>query len=87
MVSSFIIFKRETLKNKLPQGAKPKWWENLKDISKKIGNGKLIKSYKGHLTTRNNFFYSLKVNISQQIVAAADSVFTKFGKSKGIPKL
>ena len=43
---------------------------------------RLIKSYKGHLTTRNNFFYSLTRSIvSQQIsVAAADSVFSKFEK-------
>ena len=43
---------------------------------------RLIKSYKSHLTTRNNFFYSLTRSIvSQQIsVAAADSVFSKFEK-------
>ena len=67
---------------------KPKWWEKSKRyISKKDKvMAKLIKSYKGHLTTRNNFFYSLTRSIvSQQIsVAAADSVFAKFeSKCKG----
>ena len=67
---------------------KPKWWEKSKRyISKKDKvMAKLIKSYKGHLTTRNNFFYSLTRSIvSQQIsVAAADSVFAKFErKCKG----
>ena len=44
---------------------------------------KLLKNYKGHLTTRNNFFYSLTRSIiSQQIsVSAADSVFSKFEKN------
>ena len=43
---------------------------------------KLLSIYKGHLTTRNNFFYSLTRSIiSQQIsVSAADSVFSKFEK-------
>ena len=43
---------------------------------------KLLSLYKGHLTTRNNFFYSLTRSIiSQQIsVSAADSVFSKFEK-------
>ena len=43
---------------------------------------KLLIVYKGHLTTRNNFFYSLTRSIiSQQIsVSAADSVFSKFEK-------
>jgi len=43
---------------------------------------KLIEAYKGHLTTRKNFFYSLSRSIiSQQIsVSAADSVFSKFQK-------
>ena len=43
---------------------------------------RLINSYKGHLTTRNNFFYSLTRSIiSQQIsVSAAESVFLKFQK-------
>ena len=43
---------------------------------------KLLSVYKGHLTTRNNFFYSLTRSItSQQIsVSAADSVFSKFEK-------
>ena len=63
---------------------KPKWWEKSKRyISKKDKvMARLIKSYKSHLTTRNNFFYSLTRSIvSQQIsVAAADSVFSKFEK-------
>ena len=47
---------------------------------------KLLKSYKGYLTTRNNFFYSLTRSIiSQQIsVSAANSIFSKFErKCKG----
>ena len=63
---------------------KPRWWEKSKIyISKKDQvMAKLIKTYKGYLTTRNNFFYSLTRSIvSQQIsVAAANSVFTKFEK-------
>ncbi len=63
---------------------KPRWWEKSKVyISKKDKvMAKLIKTYKGYLTTRNNFFYSLTRSIvSQQIsVAAANSVFTKFEK-------
>ena len=63
---------------------KPKWWNKSKRyISKKDKvMARLIKSYRDHLTTRNNFFYSLTRSIvSQQIsVAAADSVFSKFEK-------
>ena len=63
---------------------KPSWWGKSKRyLSKKdVVMAKLIKLYKGHLTTRNNFFYSLSRSIvSQQIsVAAADSVFSKFEK-------
>jgi len=63
---------------------KPKWWEkSKKHLSKKDKVMKrLIKSYKGNLTSRNNFFYSLTRSIiSQQIsVSAADSVFSKFQK-------
>ena len=63
---------------------KPKWWNKSRSylIKKDKVISKLIKSYKGHLTTRNNFFYSLTRSIiSQQIsVAAADSVFSKFEK-------
>ena len=63
---------------------KPKWWEKSKKyLSKKDKVMKrLIKSYKGNLTSRNNFFYSLTRSIiSQQIsVSAADSVFSKFQK-------
>ena len=67
---------------------KPKWWEKSKRyISKKDKvMARLIKSYKSHLTTRNNFFYSLTRSItSQQIsVSAADAVFKKFEvKCKG----
>ena len=63
---------------------KPKWWNKSRSylIKKDKVISKLIKSYKGHLTTRNNFFYSLTRSIiSQQIsVAAANSVFLKFKK-------
>ena len=63
---------------------KPKWWNKSKRyISKRDRVMKnLLKHYKGHLTTRNNFFYSLTRSIiSQQIsVSAADSVFLKFEK-------
>ncbi len=43
---------------------------------------KLIKRYKGHLTTRNDFFYSISRSIiSQQIsIKAADSIFSRFEK-------
>ena len=63
---------------------KPKWWNKAKRhlLKKdKVMRG-LLKTYKGHLTTRNNFFYSLTRSIiSQQIsVSAADSVFSKFEK-------
>ncbi len=63
---------------------KPKWWNKGKRHLSKRDKvmKKLIKVYKGHLTTRNNFFYSLTRSIiSQQIsVSAADSVFSKFEK-------
>ena len=63
---------------------KPRWWEKSKKyLSKKDKVMKrLINSYKGNLTTRNNFFYSLTRSIiSQQIsVSAAESVFLKFQK-------
>ena len=63
---------------------KPKWWSKGKRFLSKRDKTmhKLIKAYKGHLTTRKNFFYSLSRSIvSQQIsVSAADSVFSKFEK-------
>ena len=63
---------------------KPKWWNKSKrQLSKRDRvMKKLLTIYKGHLTTRNNFFYSLTRSItSQQIsVSAADSVFSKFEK-------
>ena len=63
---------------------KPKWWNKGKTHLHKRDKvmGKLLSVYKGHLTTRNNFFYSLTRSItSQQIsVSAADSVFSKFEK-------
>ncbi len=63
---------------------KPKWWNKGKRYLSKRDKviRKLIKAYKGHLTTRKNFFYSLSRSIiSQQIsVSAADSVFSKFEK-------
>ncbi len=63
---------------------KPKWWNKGNKYLYKRDKvmKKLLKNYKGHLTTRNNFFYSLTRSIiSQQIsVSAADSVFSKFEK-------
>ena len=63
---------------------KPKWWEKGKRYLAKRDKvmQKLLVAYKGHLTTRKNFFYSLSRSIiSQQIsVSAADSVFSKFEK-------
>ena len=63
---------------------KPKWWNKGKTYLYKRDKvmRKLLSVYKGHLTTRNNFFYSLTRSItSQQIsVSAADSVFSKFEK-------
>ena len=63
---------------------KPKWWNKGKTYLYKRDKvmRKLLSIYKGHLTTRNNFFYSLTRSIiSQQIsVSAADSVFSKFEK-------
>ncbi len=63
---------------------KPKWWNKGKSYLLKRDKvmRRLFKVYKGHLTTRNNFFYSLTRSIiSQQIsVSAADSVFSKFEK-------
>ena len=63
---------------------KPKWWEKGKRYLAKRDKvmRKLLVAYKGHLTTRKNFFYSLSRSIiSQQIsVSAADSVFSKFEK-------
>ena len=63
---------------------KPKWWERSKKYLSKKDKVmyRLLKSYKSHLTTRKNFFYSLSRSIiSQQIsVSAADSVFSKFEK-------
>ena len=63
---------------------KPKWWDKGKRFLSKRDKtmSKLIRSYKGHLTTRKNFFYSLSRSIiSQQIsVSAADAVFSKFEK-------
>ncbi len=63
---------------------KPKWWHKSKRYLSRRDQvmQKLLKAYKGHLTTRKNFFYSLSRSIiSQQIsVSAADSVFSKFEK-------
>ena len=63
---------------------KPKWWNKGKThlCQRDRVMKKLLSVYKGHLTTRNNFFYSLTRSItSQQIsVSAADSVFSKFEK-------
>ena len=63
---------------------KPNWWEKGRRYLGKRDKvmRKLLSTYKGHLTTRKNFFYSLSRSIiSQQIsVSAADSVFSKFEK-------
>ena len=63
---------------------KPKWWEKGKKylIKRDKVMRRLFVAYKGHLTTRKNFFYSLcRSIISQQIsVSASDSVFSKFEK-------
>ena len=63
---------------------KPKCWNkgNTQLYKRDKVMRKLLSVYKGHLTTRNNFFYSLTRSItSQQIsVSAADSVFSKFEK-------
>ena len=63
---------------------KPKWWNKAKKQLRQRDKvmKKLLSAYKSHLTTRNNFFYSLTRSIiSQQIsVSAADSVFSKFEK-------
>ena len=63
---------------------KPNWWNKGKRhlIKRDKIMRRLIGSYKGHLTTRKNFFYSLSRSIiSQQIsVSAADAVFSKFEK-------
>jgi len=58
------------------------WYKAKKYLAKDKIMAKLIKSYKGHLTTRNDVFFSLcKSIIGQQIsVAAANSVFLKFKK-------
>ena len=63
---------------------KPKWWNKGKIhlLRRDKIMKKLLKAYSGHLTTRNNFFYSLTRSIiSQQIsVSAADAVFSRFEK-------
>jgi len=58
------------------------WHKAKKHLSKDKIMAKLIKAHKGHLTTRNDVFYSLSRSIcSQQIsVLAANSVFSKFEK-------
>ena len=57
---------------------KPKWWNKGKIhlLRRDKIMKKLLKAYSGHLTTRNNFFYSLTRSIiSQQIsVSAANSM-------------
>jgi len=63
---------------------KPKWWDKGKRYLVKHDKvmRKIFMAYKGHLTTRKNFFYSLSRSIiSQQIsVSAADAVFSRFEK-------
>ena len=63
---------------------KPKWWDKGKRhlVKRDKVMRKILMAYKGHLTTRKNFFYSLSRSIiSQQIsVSAADAVFSRFEK-------
>ena len=63
---------------------KPKWWDKGKRhlVKRDKVMRKILMAYKGHLTTRKNFFYSLSRSIiSQQIsVSAADAVFSRFKK-------
>ena len=62
----------------------PSYWHKGKKYLVKRDKvmARLIKSHKGHLTTRNDVFFSLcKSIISQQIsVAAASSIFLRFNK-------
>ena len=62
----------------------PSYWHKGKKYLAKRDKvmARLIKSHKGHLTTRNDVFFSLcKSIISQQIsVAAASSIFLRFNK-------
>ena len=60
------------------------WHKGKKYLTKKDKvMARLIKFHKGHLTTRNDVFFSLcKSIIGQQIsVAAASSIFLKFSKA------
>ena len=63
----------------------PSYWKKGKKhlVKKDKVMAKLIKSYRGHLTTRNDVFFSLcKSIIGQQIsVAAANSIFLRFKKA------
>jgi DNA-3-methyladenine glycosylase II len=63
----------------------PNYWHKGKKYLAKRDKvmARLIKSHKGHLTTRNDVFFSLcKSIISQQIsVAAASSIFSRFNKA------
>ena len=63
----------------------PSYWQKGKRYLAKKDKVmvKLIKSYKGHLSTRNDVFFSLcKSIIGQQIsVVAAGSIFLKFKKT------
>ena len=63
---------------------KPKWWNKGKRYLSKRDRvmAKLIRTYKGHLTTRSNFFYSLTRSIcSQQVnTKVGDTIFSRFKK-------
>ena len=63
----------------------PSYWHKGKKYLAKRDKvmARLIKSHKGHLTTRNDVFFSLcKSIIGQQIsVAAASSIFLRFDKA------
>ena len=62
----------------------PTYWNKGKEYLARKDKvmAQLFKSYKGHLITRNDFFFSItKSIISQQVsVSAASSIFSKFEK-------
>ena len=59
------------------------WHKGKKYLARKDKvMAKLIRTYKGHLTTRSNFFYSLTRSIvNQQVsVKSGDAIFSRFKK-------
>ena len=63
---------------------KPDWWNKGKRYLSKRDKvmAKLIRTYKGHLTTRSNFFYSLTRSICSQQVStkSGNAIFSRFEK-------